>query len=79
MYAEALNGKVYHFRDKNGLECDAVVHLRDGRYGLVEVKLCGEGLIEEGADALKNLAGKIDTSRMREASLTINFVDFNCR
>jgi predicted AAA+ superfamily ATPase len=68
VYAEALNGKVYHFRDKNGLECDAVVHLRDGRYGLVEVKLGGEGLIEEGADALKNLAGKIDTSRMREPS-----------
>lgn len=71
MYAEALNGKVYHYRDKNGLECDAVVHLRDGRYGLVEVKLGGEDKIRDGADALKDLAGKIDTSRMREPSLTI--------
>ena len=68
VYAEALNGKVYHFRDKNGLECDAVVHLRDGRYGLVEVKLGGEDKIRDGADALKDLAGKIDTARMREPS-----------
>ena len=68
VYAEALNGKVYHFRDKNGLECDAVVHLRDGRYGLVEVKLGGEDKIEDGADALKDLAGKIDTGKMKAPS-----------
>ena len=68
VYAEALNGKVYHFRDKNGLECDAVVHLRDGRYGLVEVKLGGEDKIRDGADALKDLAGKIDTGRMKAPS-----------
>lgn len=74
VYAEALNGKVYHFRDKNGLECDAVVHLRDGRYGLVEVKLGGEDKIRDGADALKNLAGKIDTSRMREPSFLMVLV-----
>lgn len=74
VYAEALNGKVYHFRDKNGLECDAVVHLRDGRYGLVEVKLGGEHKIRDGADALKDLAGKIDTSRMREPSFLMVLV-----
>ena len=68
VYSEALNGKVYHFRDKNGLECDAVVHLRDGRYGLVEVKLGGDNLINEGADALKELARKIDTERMNAPS-----------
>lgn len=68
VYSEALNGKVYHFRDKNGLECDAVVHLRDGRYGLVEVKLGGDNLINEGADALKELARKIDTERMNDPS-----------
>lgn len=39
VYAEPISGTVYHYRDKNGLECDAVVHLRDGRYGLVEIKL----------------------------------------
>lgn len=66
VYAEALNGNVYHFRDKNGLECDAVVHLRDGSYGLVEIKLGGDDLIEEGAESLKKLAAKIDTEHMKE-------------
>ena len=66
VYAEALNGNVYHFRDKNGLECDAVVHLRDGSYGLVEIKLGGNDLIEEGAESLKTLAAKIDTEHMKE-------------
>lgn len=68
VYAEALNGEVYHFRDKNGLECDAVVHLRDGRYGLVEIKLGGDDLIDEGAGALLKLAGKIDLERMKAPS-----------
>lgn len=68
VYADALDGKVFHYRDKNGLECDAVIHLRNGRYGLVEIKLGGERLIEEGAKTLKALAGKIDTERMREPS-----------
>ena len=66
VYAEALNGNVYHFRNKNGLECDAVVHLRNGSYGLVEVKLGGDELIEEGAESLKTLASKIDIERMKE-------------
>lgn len=64
VYAEALGGTVYHFRDKNGLECDAVVHLRNGKYGLIEIKLGGEKLIGEGAATLCNLYDKIDTSRM---------------
>ena len=64
VYAEVLNGKVYHFRDRNGLECDAVVHLRDGRYGLVEIKLGGNELINEGANALKSLVDKIDPDKM---------------
>ncbi len=74
VYAEALNGKVYHFRDKNGLECDAVVHLRDGRYGLVEVKLGGDVLIREGAQALLKLSGKIDTERMKAPSFMMVLV-----
>jgi len=65
---EALNGKVYHFRDKNGLECDAVIHLRNGSYGLVEIKIGGDNLIEEGAKTLKVLAGKIDLDRMKSPS-----------
>lgn len=64
VYADALNGQVYHYRDKNGLECDAVVHLRNGNYGLIEIKLGGETLIESGADTLKKLANKIDTDKM---------------
>lgn len=64
VYADALNGKVYHFRDKNGLECDAVVHLRNGHYGLIEIKLGGEKLIEEGAASLNRLETKINTDKM---------------
>lgn len=64
VYAEALNGKVYHYRDKSGLECDAVVHLRNGQYGLIEIKLGGRSLIDEGVRTLNSLAAQIDTSRM---------------
>lgn len=65
VFAEALNGKVYHYRDKSGLECDAVVHLRNGQYGLVEIKLGGTSLIEDGVKTLNQLASQIDTSRMK--------------
>lgn len=68
VYAEALNGSVYHYRDKNGLECDAVVHLRDGRYGLIEIKLGGDNLIAQGVSTLLSLADKIDTSKMKSPS-----------
>ena len=68
VYADALGGTVYHYRDKNGLECDAVVHLRNGSYGLVEIKLGGDNLIEEAAETLKELANKIDTTKMKSPS-----------
>lgn len=68
VFADALNGKVYHFRDKTELECDAVVHLRNSSYGLVEVKLGGDKLIEEGAKTLKKLRDKIDTTKMKAPS-----------
>ena len=74
VYAEALNGKVYHFRDKNGLECDAVVHLRDGSYGLVEIKLGGDDLIKDGAEALNSLAEKIDPNKMKTPSFMMILV-----
>lgn len=67
-YADSLNGNVYHYRDKNGLECDAVVHLRNGSYGLVEIKLGGDRLIEEGVKTLLRLAKKIDVTRMKAPS-----------
>lgn len=68
VFAEALNGKVYHFRDKSGLECDAVIHLRNGRYGLIEIKLGGKSLIDEGAATLNSLEAQIDTTRMKSPS-----------
>ncbi len=68
VYADALDGTVYHYRDKNGLECDAVVHLRNGKYGLIEVKLGGDDLINEGAASLKKLSQSIDTERMNKPS-----------
>lgn len=68
VYAEALNGSVYHYRDKNGLECDAVVRLRTGHYGLVEVKLGGDILIAEGVRTLLKLREKIDTTKMKTPS-----------
>ena len=68
VYAEALNGDVFHYKDKNGLECDAVIHLKNGKYGLVEIKLGGEKLIEEGAKSLKALTSKIDTVKMKTPS-----------
>lgn len=68
IYSELLDGSVYHYRDKSGLECDAVIHLRNGSYGLVEIKLGGDKLIEEGAETLKALSELIDTNSMKEPS-----------
>lgn len=68
VFADALNGQVYHYRDKTGLECDAVIHLRNGSYGLVEIKLGGDDAIEHGAETLKQLRDKIDTTKMKPAS-----------
>ncbi len=65
VYADAVDGNVYHYRDKNGLECDAVLHLRNGNYGLVEIKLGGSQAIEKGAATLTALASKIDTTKMK--------------
>ena len=59
---------MYHFRTKEGLECDAVIHLRSGSFGLIEIKLGGDKLIEEGARTLKTAAAKIDTTKMKAPS-----------
>lgn len=68
VYCQPLRGEVYHFRDKNGLECDAVVHLPNGSYGLIEIKLGGETAINEGAATLQKLASKVDVDRMKAPS-----------
>ena len=68
IFADVMNGCVYHYRDKTGLECDAVIHLRNGDYGLIEIKLGGEIAIEQGAATLKKLRDRIDTEKMKEPS-----------
>lgn len=67
VFAESLDGTVYHYRDKSGLECDVVVHLRNGSYALVEVKLGGSE-IDIAAQHLLSLADMIDTNRMKAPS-----------
>ena len=67
VYANAIGGTVSHYRDNTGLECDAVLHLEDGRWGAIEIKLGGEELIEHGANSLKTLRNKI-TEKSEEKS-----------
>ncbi len=74
VYAEALDGKLYHYRDSTGLECDTVLHRRNGTYALIEVKLGGETRIEEGVTNLKSLANKIDSTRMPNPSFMMVLV-----
>lgn len=68
VYADSLGGSVYHYRDNTGLECDAVIHLRNGSYALIEIKLGGEELINSGSSNLQNLKKRIDTAKMKEPS-----------
>lgn len=68
IYADSINGNVYHYRDSSDLEVDAVIHLRNSSYGLVEIKLGGDKLIEEGANSLLKLKEKIDTTKMKKPS-----------
>ena len=67
VYAHAIDGEVFHYRDRNGLEADAVVHLRDGRWGAVEVKM-GAKEIEMATENLKKLRDKINVDKMKEPS-----------
>ena len=73
-YASALMGEVFHYRDSEGLECDAIVHLRDGNYGLIEIKIGGEGLINDGAATLIKLRDKIDPAKMKSPSFLMVLV-----
>ena len=66
VYAEAMGGSVSHYRDKDNLECDAVIHLRNGRYALVEIKLGGSTAIEEAQHSLNTLVRKINTDKVGE-------------
>lgn len=66
VYADALDGEVYHYRDRSDLECDAVIHRRNGQYGLIEIKIGGDDAVEHGAATLKQLAEKIDEATMNK-------------
>ena len=74
VYSEVSGGYVEHYHDKTGLECDAVIHMRNGDFGLVEIKLGGETLIEEGIKTLQKLSllidGKLNRKPMFKMVLT---------
>lgn len=67
IYAEAIDGQIFHYRDGSGLEADAVIALNDGRWAAVEVKL-GSKEIEDAAVHLLELKDKVNTEKMREPS-----------
>ncbi len=71
VYSKSLGGEIRHYRDSKGLECDAVVHLKDGRYALVEVKLGGEKLIRDGISTLTSLKNKIKSDNLQEPSFAM--------
>lgn len=68
VYADALDGEIYHYRDKNNLECDAVLHRRNGSFGLIEIQLDGDAAVEHGTSTLRMLAAKIDVEKMGKPS-----------
>lgn len=68
IYSQLLGATVYHYRDKNGLECDAVVHMPNGKYGLIEIKLGGEKFMEDACKTLTEVSVKIDTEKMNAPS-----------
>ncbi|MBR2658720.1 ATP-binding protein [Candidatus Saccharibacteria bacterium] len=69
VYADALDGKISHYRDHNGLECDAVIHLYGGKYGLIQFKLGGSPEeIEDAAAKMKNLANIVDDKKTKKPS-----------
>lgn len=73
VYAESIDGNVYHYLDNTNLECDMIVHLKNGKYGLIEIKLGGEDNIEKAAYNLRRLENKID-DRMNKPSFKMVIV-----
>lgn len=68
VYAKTMHGEIRHYRDGNGLECDAVLHLENGKYALIEIKLGGENQIKQGISTLNSLKRKIDSSGQKTPS-----------
>ena len=74
VYAESIDGEVYHYRDRDNDECDAVLHLHDGRYGLIEVKLGDGYFVESGVKSLERVEAKLDITRMNPPSFKMVIV-----
>ncbi|MDC7236819.1 MAG: DUF4143 domain-containing protein [Sphaerochaetaceae bacterium] len=68
IYAESLNGRLYHFRDNKGFKIDSIIHLDNGNYGLIEIKLFDQNRIDEGAKNLLKLSSIINTKKMKKPS-----------
>ena len=66
IYADKINGEIYHYRDKSGVEVDAIIHLDNGKWGAVEIKLCDSDRIEEGVKNLLKFADLIDENKMKK-------------
>ena len=71
IYVSNIGGEIRHYRDSNGLECDAVIHLKDGRYALAEIKLGGEDLIKEGINKLRAIRTKIRSNNQKEPEFSM--------
>lgn len=76
VYASLIGGKVMHYRDSNGLECDAIIHLDNGEWGMIEIKLGSEDAIELAANNLNNLEKKIDYSSFKKPSFKMILTAF---
>ena len=68
IYTEYLNGHVFYYRDKTDLECDAIIHLNDGKWAAIEIKIGSEEGIEEAANSLKTLVSKQDNNELKHPS-----------
>lgn len=73
-----LGRTVYYYRDKDVFECDAVIHLGDSAYGLIEIKLRGESLVEEGAQTLIKLENKFDIIKMKAPAFLMVLTGIGC-
>lgn len=74
VYSHALGGRISYYRDRYGLEADAVLHLKDGRYALIEVKL-GSNEIEEGAEHLKEIKRLVSEYNKSESQCPLRLPD----
>ena len=68
IYADYLDGDVFYYRDKTNLECDAIIHLHDGRWAAIEIKLGSQRGIDEAVMNFNKLKSTIDMKVMKEPS-----------